>query len=76
MPPFCKGIAHVEADTYSLPVQIGLHNIPLTFGVLPPLLETALLVSGRKGVIGTQLFKHFSACLDYPGSTMHFSKLH
>ncbi len=47
----------------------------MTFGVLPPLLETALLVAGCKGILGTELFQHFSACLDYPGKAMHFSKM-
>ena len=72
---FFPDFGRFETDTYTLPVQIGLHSIPLTFGVLPPLLETAVLVSGCKGIIGTELFKHFSACLDFPGSKMHFSKL-
>ncbi len=73
--PFCgsdqTALAH---DTARRPLLLTC-RLPLTFGVLPPLLETAQLVSGYKGVIGTELFKYFSSCLDFPGSTMHFSLL-
>ena len=38
--PELPSIGGWAAHTYTLSVQIGLHSIPVTFGVLPPLLET------------------------------------
>ena len=50
-----------EFDTpvYEVPFLVGTDTVILRCGVLPPLLETTVLVTGKSGIIGVELCKKF-----------------
>jgi len=46
--------------------------MPFRFGVLPELLEKALLLSGVKGILGSELFHAFKVQMSFPSGEVEF----
>jgi hypothetical protein len=55
---FYPMIGRFELDVYRIPVRVGSREIIGTFGVLPPLLLTALTLVGEEGwILGSDFFR-------------------
>jgi Ca-activated chloride channel family protein len=63
---FYPGFGEFDTDLYDLDVTLGGKHVRLKFGVLPRMLETAVLVTRSDGLLGTELFQHFRAELAIP----------
>ena len=57
-------------DVYHLPVNIGGECRELRFGELPEELRTVLDAGGVKGILGTEILKHFGMCLSLRDGVM------
>ncbi|MBP8856592.1 MAG: VWA domain-containing protein [Anaerolineaceae bacterium] len=66
------GFGEFSTPIYELPVTIAGKTLPFRFGVLPELLEKALLLSGVRGILGTELFDHFKVQMSFPDRTVEF----
>lgn len=60
------GFGEFSTSIYVLPVSIAGKTMPFRFGVLPELLEKALLLSGVKGILGSELFHAFKVQMSFP----------
>jgi Ca-activated chloride channel homolog len=67
---FYPGLGEFETEVYEVELSLGDLAFTLRCGVLPSLLETTLLVSGKKGIIGVEFFKKFTVQLDFPNKIM------
>jgi Ca-activated chloride channel family protein len=67
---FYPGMGEFETPIYEIPFMLGLEQITLRFGVLPALLESTLLVTGKSGIIGAELFDKFTTYLAFPANEM------
>ena len=63
---FYPGIGEFETQIYEIPFSIGTFHFTLRCGVLPDLLGKALFVTGKKVILGTELFEKFEVVLDFP----------
>lgn len=68
---FYPGMGEFETQVYDVPFQIGRHKMTLRCGVLPALLEKALFVTGKLGIIGTEIFEKFEVHLALPENGMY-----
>ncbi len=62
---FYPGMGEFETQVFQVPVQIGHQKFSLRCGVLPVLLEKALFVTEKRGIIGAELFKKFQVHLAF-----------
>ena len=60
---FYPMIGTFETETYEVPVSFGKSTMKLSFGILPDILQTTLMVIGASGVLGTAILKGFVLCL-------------
>ena len=63
---FYPTIGRFETPVYELPVTIGGEQLTMRCGVLPPLLQQGIRLTGAEGILGTQLYEHFIVTLAYP----------
>lgn len=68
---FYPGMGVFETLVYEVPFQIGSKEMTLRCGVLPGLLEKALFVTGKLGIIGTEIFDKFEVHLALPEHGMY-----
>lgn len=68
---FYPGMGEFETQVYEVPFQIGSKQIMLRCGVLPGLLEKALFITGKLGIIGTEIFEKFEVHLALPENGMY-----
>ncbi len=69
---FYPSMGEFETPVYEIAFMLGLEQITLRFGVLPALLESTLLVTGKAGIIGAELFDKFTTHLAFPANEMFF----
>jgi hypothetical protein len=69
---FYPGIGEFETDVYEIPFQQGEMGFQLRCGVLPKILETALFVTGKRGIVGSELFEKGMVCLAFPEQAILF----
>lgn len=67
---FYPGLGEFETDVYMIDFSLGDLVFTLRCGVLPAMLETALNVSGKRGIIGTEFFEQYGIQLDFPRSIL------
>ena len=68
---FYPGMGEFETQVYEVPFQIGRNEMTLRCGVLPGLLEKALFITGKLGIIGTEIFEKFDVHLALPDQGMY-----
>ena len=68
---FYPGMGEFETQVYQVPFQIGRNKVTLRCGVLPGLLEKALFITGKLGIIGTEIFEKFEVHLALPEHGMY-----
>lgn len=68
---FYPGMGEFETQVYKIPFQIGRKEVTLRCGVLPGLLEKALFMMGKQGIIGTEIFEKFDVHLALPEHGMY-----
>ena len=56
---FYPGYGRFRTDTFRIGVRLGSEALTLEAGTLPPILEQMLLMSGTRGLIGTELLKGY-----------------
>lgn len=66
------GFGEFSTPIYELPITIAGKTMPFRFGVLPELLEKALLLSGVQGILGSELFHHFKVQMSFPTGVVEF----
>jgi len=64
---FYPGMGRFETQVYEVEFSLGDLTFTLLCGVLPGMLETAMKVSGKEGIIGAGLFAQFTVELDAKG---------
>ena len=52
---FYPSFGKFESETRRIETRIGGKVFNLTFGTLPPLLETALVMAGARGILGSDI---------------------
>ena len=67
---FYPAVGSFETPVYEVPVRLGRLNLTLRCGVLPQTLESALFVRGKRGIIGSELFKKYVVTLAFPEKKM------
>ena len=72
---FYPGIGEFETDVYEVPFQLGDMRFQLHCGVLPEILETALFVTGKRGLVGSELFEKCMVCLAFPEQAILLDKI-
>jgi Ca-activated chloride channel family protein len=73
---FYPGMGEFETNVYGIPFEIGSLKFELRCGVLPGLLEKAILVTGKRGIIGAELYQKFLVQLAFLENTIYLSDLH
>jgi Ca-activated chloride channel family protein len=63
---FYPGLGEFETDVYEIDFSLGDLVFTLRCGLLPGMLETALKVSDKQGIIGTEFFTRFGVEMNYP----------
>ncbi len=72
---FYPGLGEFETQVFNIPLTLGDVQLELRCGVLPELLETTLRVTGKSGIIGTELFKKYRVRLALPNHALYLEKL-
>lgn len=67
---FFPGAGEFETDVYEVPIQIGKEQVGLRCGVLPKLIEKAVLLTGTRGIIGAELFRKYVVEFAFPEDWM------
>lgn len=63
---FYPTIGRFTTPVFELPLEInGGVKLQAQVGILPEKLESTLLVTGAKAILGTQLFKHYTISMDF-----------
>jgi len=63
---FYPTIGRFTTPVFELPLEInGGVKLQAQVGILPEKLESTLLVTGAKAILGTQLFKHYIVSMDF-----------
>jgi Ca-activated chloride channel homolog len=73
---FYPGMGEFETKVYEVPFEIGGMELSLRCGVLPAMLETALGLTGAKGILGVELLQKFGIWLNLPNGEMYMRKAH
>jgi hypothetical protein len=71
---FYPGIGEFETDVFDIPFQLGQLKFNLRCGVLPPLLEKTLMVTGKCGIVGTELYQKYLVDLAFPEGKIYLKK--
>ncbi len=71
---FYPGQGEFETKVYKVPFEIGGMELSLRCGVLPAMLETALGLTGVKGILGVELLQKFGIWLNLPEGEMYMRK--
>ena len=58
-------IGEFNTPVYKIPVIFANRRFIFNFGNLPELLQTALRISNVEGILGNEIFLHYSICFDY-----------
>jgi Ca-activated chloride channel family protein len=72
---FYPGIGEFETDVFNIPFQLGPMQFQLRCGVLPKILETALFVTGKRGIVGSELYEKCMVCLAFPEQMIHLDRI-
>jgi len=67
---FYPGMGEFETQVYEIPFQLGTQKFNLRCGILPALLEATVLVTGKSGIIGSELCGKFMVTLAFPEDSM------
>ncbi|MHC1740615.1 MAG: VWA domain-containing protein [Anaerolineaceae bacterium] len=67
---FYPGIGEFETKVYEIPFQLGIQKFNLKCGVLPAALEATVFVTGKSGIIGSELFEKFMVSLAFPENSL------
>jgi Ca-activated chloride channel family protein len=71
---FYPGMGEFETSVFEIPFQLGLMNFNLRCGVLPPLLEKTLFVTGNCGIIGSELYQKYQVDLAFPENAIYLKQ--
>ena len=71
---FYPGMGEFETSVFDIPFQLGQLNFNLRCGVLPPLLEKTLLVTGNGGIIGSELYQRYMVDLAFPENAIYLKE--
>ena len=72
---FYPGFGQFETPIYHITTSVGAQKFPVHYGVLPGFLETSLLgLTGTSGIIGYDLFEHFTVLLDFRNNTLRLAE--
>jgi len=71
---FYPGMGEFETSVFDIPFQLGQLNFNLRCGVLPPLLEKTLLVTGNNGIIGSELYQRYMVDLAFPENAIYLKE--
>jgi Ca-activated chloride channel family protein len=63
---FYPGMGEFETQAFDIPFQLGSLNFTLRCGVLPSMLESALLLTGNYGIVGSELYQKYIVDLAFP----------
>lgn len=61
---FYPGLGNFETECYNIDTALGEEHFLVKYGNLPGVLEMALMMTGMKGVIGSDLFRNFKVLVD------------
>lgn len=73
---FYPGLGEFETDVYEIPMVIGTTKVILRCGVLPPALDITLLVTGKVGIIGSDLFCNRRIEIAFPRNLLVITENH
>ena len=68
---FYPGLGEFETSVFEIPFQIGRREIILRCGVLPPLLEKTVLLTGKSGIVGSELYQKYLVNLAFPENAIY-----
>jgi hypothetical protein len=68
-------IGRFNTPIYQLDVSLDEESIDLEFGRLPDLLQMTLMLTGCRGILGTQILQHFGYILSIPRGEVCLNKL-
>ena len=71
---FYPGLGEFETQVYEVPFRLGVVEIQMRCGILPKLLETTLLVTGKSAIIGSELYQKQIVCLAFPEKSLLIGK--
>lgn len=63
---FFYSVGEFETPVYKLPVKIGGIDLVMKCGEMPKILETTVLVAGKRGILGTEIFDRYAGCFAFP----------
>ena len=69
---FYPTIGSFRTDIYKMSITFNSLEISLTFGVLPEMLEAALLLGNIEGIIGNDIFQYYSLTFDYKNKKIYY----
>ena len=69
---FYPGVGKFKTDCYELPTRFEKNDFMVKYGNLPPMLESALKLSGVEGIIGYDFFNNFKVSLGKENKTMNY----
>jgi hypothetical protein len=72
---FYPGMGEFDTPVYEVPITLGKEQFMLQCGVLPVLLERAILSPDRSGIIGTELFQKYTVSLAIGEKSMVLGKI-
>ena len=72
---FYPGIGEFTTKVYEVPIQIAGEPTSLKMGILPPLLQTTLMMAGVSGILGTGLLEWFKICLSIQRQRVTFARI-
>lgn len=67
---FYPTIGRFTTPVYELPVEIGGLTLSLRVGILPPMLEKTMQVTGKRAILGTEILQHYVVSLAYPDNEL------
>jgi Ca-activated chloride channel homolog len=71
---FYPGMGEFETPVFEIPFQFGQLKFNLRCGILPPLLDKTLFVTGKSGIIGSELYQRYLACLAFPEGEIYLKE--
>lgn len=63
---FFYSVGEFETLIYKLPVKIGGIDLVLRCGEMPRAMEKTVLVTGKRGILGTEIFDRYTGCFAFP----------
>jgi Ca-activated chloride channel family protein len=68
------GAEEFETPVYEIPFELAGKHLSLRCGVLPANLERYVIQKGAMGILGTELFDHFSIEVAFPQEAIFFNR--